>query len=139
MLIGGWTHVALCVALTLAALFNVSSYPVLAVFWVAFCSVLAVRGPPAVSDALALPTAQMGRASAILVLSLLLASALGTQLIAPMLERQSILPMALAMLAMTLTSVLLLTPYPTAPARADANAKADQPAGVEAGTRDTWV
>jgi len=137
--IGGWTHVALCVVLSLIAIFGFASFTLLAVFWVAFCSTLAIRGPPAVSDALALPTAQMGRASAILVLSLLLASALGTQLIAPLLERQSILPMALAMLAMTLASILLLTPYPAAPKRADSAVNADHLAGAEEGTRDTCV
>jgi predicted MFS family arabinose efflux permease len=127
VLLGGWTHVALCAALCIAVLAGASSYVVVAIFWLAFCSVLAVRGPPAVSDALALPPAQMGRASAVLVLSLLVASALGTQLVAPLLETPSMLPLALGMLLMTLTSVIVLTPYPTY-----------LPAGA-AGTRETCV
>ncbi len=54
----------------------------------------------------------MGRASAVLVLALLVASALGTQLVAPLLETPSMLPLAVGMLLMTLASVLVLTPYP---------------------------
>lgn len=114
VLLGGWTHVALCAALCVAVLAGVASYTVVAVFWLAFCSTLAVRGPPAVSDALALPPAQMGRASAALVLALLVASALGTQLVAPLLETPSMLPLAVGMLMMTLLSVIVLTPYPSA-------------------------
>ncbi|MEP7244446.1 MAG: hypothetical protein ABI885_12310 [Gammaproteobacteria bacterium] len=77
-----------------------------------FCGTLAIRGPATVSDALTSPAVQMGRASAIMVLTILLAGAIGTQLAAPNLEGTSVLPVAFAMLVMTLASVLLVTPYP---------------------------
>ncbi len=80
--------------------------------WCGFCCFLAVRGPPAISDALHLPTAQMGRASAVMVLAFLIAAALGTQLIAPLLDRPSVLPMAVGMLLFTVGSAALITPYP---------------------------
>jgi DHA1 family bicyclomycin/chloramphenicol resistance-like MFS transporter len=47
-------------------------------FWMAFCATLGLRGPPAF-DALAVPSAQMGRAPALMVLLLLGASAALTQ------------------------------------------------------------
>jgi predicted MFS family arabinose efflux permease len=112
--LGSIAQIVLCAALALFSLAGYASYPVLLVFWCAFCSLLAVRGPPAISDALHLPAAQMGRASAVMVLSFLAATALGTQLIAPFLERSSMLPMAVGMLLMTLGSIALISPYPAA-------------------------
>jgi hypothetical protein len=53
-------------------------HPALAVV-TTFCATLGLRGPPAFSDALALPSAQMGRASALMVLLLLGAGAALTQ------------------------------------------------------------
>ncbi len=96
--VGAIAHIVLCAALALLSLAGYASYPALLVFWCCFCCFLAVRGPPAISDALHLPTAQMGRASAVMVLAFLIAAALGTQLIAPLLDRPSVLPMALGML-----------------------------------------
>jgi predicted MFS family arabinose efflux permease len=84
----------------------------LAVFWCVFCGALAVRGPTAFSEALALPAAQIGRASAILVLAILLAGALGTQVVAPFLDGPSGTPLAVGMLALGLASLLFITPYP---------------------------
>ena len=111
--VGAWIHVALCLALCLATLLPGLPFAGIAIFWVGFCGSLAVRGPSAVSDALAVPSAQMGRASAALVLAILIAGALGTQLVAPLLDGASALPVAIAMLVMTGASALLVTPYPS--------------------------
>jgi len=110
--LGAIAQIVLCVALALLGLAGHATYPVLLVFWCAFCCFLAVRGPPAISDALHLPAAQMGRASAVMVLSFLIAAALGTQLIAPLLDRPSVVPMATGMLLFTLGSIALIVPYP---------------------------
>jgi DHA1 family bicyclomycin/chloramphenicol resistance-like MFS transporter len=112
--LGAAAHIAICAALALLAFTGYASYPVLLVFWCSFCCFLAVRGPTAISDALDLPAAQMGRASAIMILALLSAAALGTQLIAPLLDGPSVLPMAVGMLIFTVGSMALITPYPAA-------------------------
>lgn len=65
--IGSAVQVLSSAALLAASAPGTVGFAGLAVYWVAFCGALAVRGPPAVSDALALPPAQMGRASALLV------------------------------------------------------------------------
>ena len=72
---------------------GIASFAAVAVFWAAFCAALAVRGPPAFSEALSLPPAQMGRASAMLMLSVLAAAAAGTQLVAPFMEGRSMIPL----------------------------------------------
>jgi predicted MFS family arabinose efflux permease len=113
--LGAIAHILLCAALALVSLAGYASYPVLLVFWCGFCCLLAVRGPPAISDALHLPAAQMGRASAVMILALLIAAALGTQLIAPLLDGPSVLPMAVGMLLLTLGSIAMITPYPAYP------------------------
>ena len=110
--LGAVAHIVLCGTLALVSLAGYASYPVLLVFWCGFCCFLAVRGPPAISDALHVPAAQMGRASAVMVLALLLAAAFGTQLIAPLLDGPSVLPMAVGMLLFTIASIALITPYP---------------------------
>jgi DHA1 family bicyclomycin/chloramphenicol resistance-like MFS transporter len=110
--LGAIAHIAICAALALISLAGYASYPVLLVFWCCFCCILAVRGPPAISDALHLPAAQMGRASAVMILALLIAAALGTQLIAPLLDGPGVLPMAVGMLLLTGGSIALITPYP---------------------------
>jgi MFS family permease len=117
--LGAIAHIVICAALALLSLAGYASYPVVLVFWCCFCCILGVRGPPAISDALHLPAAQMGRASAVMVLSFLVAAALGTQLIAPLLDRPSVLPMAIGMLLFTLGSAALITPYPAASSAAD--------------------
>jgi predicted MFS family arabinose efflux permease len=114
--LGAIAHIVLCAALALLSLAGYVSYPALLVFWCCFCCCLAVRGPPAISDALHLPPAQMGRASAVMVLALLAAAALGTQLIAPLLDSATVFPMAVGMLLFTLGSIAMITPYPAAAA-----------------------
>ncbi len=112
--LGATLQVVLCVGLLLSALLLPVSFAGVAVFWCGFCGSLAIRGPSAFSEALALPPSQMGRASAMLVLALLLASALGTQLVAPFMDGQSIVPLAVAVLVQVVISLLLVIPYPQA-------------------------
>jgi predicted MFS family arabinose efflux permease len=110
--LGAVAHVLICAALALLSLAGYASYPALLVFWCCFCCFLAVRGPPAISDALHLPAAQMGRATAVMILALLIAAAAGTQLIAPLLDSPSVFPIAVGMLSLTLGSIAMVTPYP---------------------------
>ncbi len=110
--VGALVQVLACAALLVASRVGPLSFAVVAVFWCVFCGALAVRGPFAFSEALALPAAQIGRASAMLVLAILLAGALGTQVIAPFMEGQSGAPLAFCMLALGLLSMLLIVPYP---------------------------
>ena len=112
--LGAVAQIVICAALALLSVAGYASYPVLLAFWCCFCCCLAVRGPPAISDALHLPAAQMGRASAVMVLAFLIAAALGTQLIAPLLDGPSVLPMAVGMLLLTVGSIAMITPYPAA-------------------------
>ena len=73
--------------------------------------------PAAFSDALALPPSQMGRASAMMTLALLLAGALCTQLVAPFMDGASAVPLAIAMLVLCALSLWGVTPYPGAAQR----------------------
>jgi len=115
--LGAWIQLGLCSALLVAAAAaHTLPFAAVAVFWAGFCGALAVRGPPAFGDALTLPPAQLGRASALLVLALLCVGALGTQLVAPFMAGDSIVPLATAMLAMQLASIGLVLPYPPRPA-----------------------
>jgi DHA1 family bicyclomycin/chloramphenicol resistance-like MFS transporter len=78
-----------------------------------FCGSLAIRGPATFVDALAVPPAQMGRATALLVLALLAAGALGTQLVAPFLGgERSAVPLFCGVLAQLLASAALVWRYP---------------------------
>jgi MFS transporter, DHA1 family, multidrug resistance protein len=65
--------------------------------------------------ALAVPPAQMGRASAMLVLVILLAGALGTQIVAPFMEGRSGAALAAALLIISVISFALVVPYPSLP------------------------
>lgn len=111
--LGAALHATLCVALLLAAPYA-PPFAVLLVFWCAFCGALAVRGPASFSEALSLPPAQMGRASALMVLAILLAGAIGTQAVAPFLANASAtaVAVAVAMVAQCLGALLLVLPYP---------------------------
>lgn len=109
---GCWAHVALCGLFVLAAAWFRLDFAAVAVFWCGFCAVLAVRGPAAFSEALALPPVQMGRASAMLMLAILAAGALGTQAVAPFMSAASALPLAVAMLLLCGLSLALVLPYP---------------------------
>jgi hypothetical protein len=94
-----------------ASMLATANFAVVAVFWCVFCAALAVRGPSAFSEALSLPASQMGRASAMLVLAILLAGAAGTQLIAPFMADDSATPLLAAMFVLCTTSAGLVTPY----------------------------
>lgn len=122
---GALGHVLLCGGF-LALLWAVEAVglPALLVFWMAFCGLLGLRGPAAFSEALAVPVAQMGRASALLVLLLLVCSAAATQAVAPFLQQHGLRAVVCAMLLLSLASAALLLPYP----------RAQQPAGAGAGT-----
>ena len=113
---GAWLHVALCAALVAAAATAAVSFGWMLVFWSAFCGVLAIRGPAAFSEALAVPAPQMGRASALLVLALLAAGAAGVQLAAVFLEQAGLTAVAAVMLGLTLGSAALVARFPTRPA-----------------------
>jgi DHA1 family bicyclomycin/chloramphenicol resistance-like MFS transporter len=114
--LGAWTQLGLCSTLLVGAATTTLPFAAIAVFWAGFCGALAVRGPPAFGDALTLPAAQLGRASALLVLALLCMGSLGTQLVAPFMAGDSIVPLAAAMLTMLLASIVLVLPYPPRPA-----------------------
>jgi DHA1 family bicyclomycin/chloramphenicol resistance-like MFS transporter len=79
-----------------------------------FCALLGIKGPATFSEALAVPVAQMGRASALMVLMLLVASAGATQAVAPYLERGGLAAVAGAMLLLSLLSVSFVARYPVA-------------------------
>ena len=110
--VGGAMQIALCAALLAGSWRATPSFAALALFWCLFCAALAVRGPAAFSEALRVPPAQMGRASAMLVLLLLVAGAAGIQGVAPFIAGASVAPLAGAMLAMTAASLALVLPYP---------------------------
>lgn len=114
---GAVAHVLLC-ALFLALTQLVAAMPLSALlaFWAGFCGLLGIRGPAAFSEALALPVAQMGRASALLVLTLLVCSAAATQVVAPFLHSGGLGAVVLMMLALSLASLALVMPYPPAAA-----------------------
>jgi DHA1 family bicyclomycin/chloramphenicol resistance-like MFS transporter len=111
--------VACVLALGVALVWKQPPYAVVAAYWVSFCGALAIRGPATFGDALALPPAQMGRATALLVLALLAAGSVGTQLIAPFMgSADSAAPLFCGVLLMLLVSAALVWPYP-AVARAE--------------------
>jgi predicted MFS family arabinose efflux permease len=120
---GALGHVALC-GTFLALLLSGAAVglPALLVFWMGFCGLLGVRGPAAFSEALAVPVAQMGRASALLVLLLLVCSAAATQAVAPFLQSHGLGAVVAAMLLLSLASVAMLLPYPRAAGGAPAEA-----------------
>jgi DHA1 family bicyclomycin/chloramphenicol resistance-like MFS transporter len=87
-------------------------------YWFCFCGALAIRGPATFGDALALPPAQMGRATAMLILALLAAGALGTQVVAPFMgHADSAAPLFGSVLLMLLLSAALVWRYPVALSR----------------------
>jgi DHA1 family bicyclomycin/chloramphenicol resistance-like MFS transporter len=110
--LGAILQMLACGALLLASSTGALAFVEVSAFWCVFCGALAVRGPSAFSEALALPPAQIGRASAMLVLAILLAGALGTQVIAPFMGGASGTPLALGLLGLATISLLLIVPYP---------------------------
>lgn len=118
--LGNAVQVVACSLALLASLVS-GPLPYAAVvgYWFCFCGALAIRGPATFGDALALPPAQMGRATAMLILALLAAGALGTQVVAPFMGRaDSAAPLFAGVLLMLLASAALVWRYPTAPAKA---------------------
>jgi hypothetical protein len=85
------------------------------VFWGLFCATLGIRGPAAFSDALNVPLAQIGRASALLVLALLALSAAATQFIAFYLQAFGLRAVAVGMVLLCAMSLALVLRYPPPP------------------------
>lgn len=110
--LGAALHVGLCALFLAGSLFMRLPFALVVLFWCGFCGALAVRGPAAFSEALALPPSQMGRASAMMMLAILLAGAFGTQAVAPFLAGPSTAPLACAMLVLCGVSAWLVSPYP---------------------------
>lgn len=111
--LGASVQVLACVLALLGACLGHLPYAAVAAYWMCFCGALALRGPATFVDALAVPPAQMGRATAMLVLALLAAGALGTQLVAPFLGGEdSAVPVFCGVLVQLLVSAALVWRYP---------------------------
>ena len=105
--------VACALALLGAWLWGQLPFAALAVYWACFCGALAIRGPATFGDAIDLPPAQMGRGTALLILALLAAGALGTQLVAPFMgQADSAAPLFASVLVQLLASAALVWRYP---------------------------
>lgn len=111
--LGSGVQLVACTLALLAAWGWRLPYAAVAAYWMCFCGSLALRGPATFVDALALPPAQMGRATALLILALLAAGALGTQLVAPFLgDAGGAVPVFGGVLLMLLASAALVWRYP---------------------------
>lgn len=111
--LGSTVQLTACALALLGAWSGQLPYAAIAAYWMCFCGALAIRGPATFVDALTLPPAQMGRATALLVLALLAAGALGTQLVAPFLGgASSALPVFCGVLLQLLVSAALVWRYP---------------------------
>lgn len=111
--LGSTVQVLACALALAGAALGQLPYAAVAAYWMCFCGSLAIRGPATFVDALAVPPAQMGRATALLVLSLLAAGALGTQLVAPFLGGEgSAVPLFCGVLVQLLASAALVWRYP---------------------------
>ena len=110
--LGALLHGLLCTALLAAWWADRLSFPWVLAFWAAFCAVLGIRGPTAFSEALSVPNAQLGRASALMVLALLAAGALATQATAPFLPSGQLGAVALSMSLLCWASYALVARYP---------------------------
>ncbi len=109
--LGAWIQALACAAMLLLSQLVPLSFASLGIFWCVFCAGLAIRGPATFSEVLALPPAQMGRASAMLTLAVLVAGAICTQAVAPFLAGRSIAPLMTIMLVACLLSLAALLPY----------------------------
>lgn len=88
-------------------------FAAIAAWWFCFCGALALRGPATFGDAIDLPPAQMGRATALLILGLLAAGAIGTQLVAPFMgQADSTVPLFASVGLQLLASAALVWRYP---------------------------
>jgi MFS transporter, DHA1 family, multidrug resistance protein len=123
--LGSMVQVLACTLALAAACVGTLPYAAVAAYWMCFCGSLAICGPATFVDALAVPPAQMGRATAMLVLALLAAGALGTQLVAPFLGGAgSAVPVFCGVLVQLLASAALVWRYPDVPQAATAAAAA---------------
>lgn len=110
---GAVVQLAVCAVMLGLSYWLQLGFAAFAVFWFLFCGALAVRGPAAFSEALKLPPSQLGRASAVMVLFILLAGALGTQIVAPFIDAASPTGLLIGVTVPCLLSSLLVVPYPT--------------------------
>lgn len=109
---GGWMHLALCAAFAWLVAAGLAPFGIVLLFWALFCGTLGVRGPAAFSDTLDVPLPRIGRASALLVLAVLVASAAATQVTAFFLDAHGLLAVAMAMAVLALASLALVLRYP---------------------------
>lgn len=114
--LGAGVQVLTCGLLLATGLAGDITFALFAAFWFVFCGALAVRGPAAFSDALDVPSSRLGRASAVMVLAILAAGAVGTQLVAPFLRGGSARGLLAALVIACAMSVMLVIPYPRRPA-----------------------
>jgi DHA1 family bicyclomycin/chloramphenicol resistance-like MFS transporter len=114
--LGAVVQLGVCLAILGVSKLLELPFAAFAVFWFLFCGALAVRGPSAFSEALKVPASQLGRASAMLVLLILLAGAVGTQLVAPFMDGSSTTGLLLGVTIPCAISVALVVPYPAPPA-----------------------
>lgn len=111
---GAVTHLLLCAGFWWAWQDGALAFGWVLAFWVVFCGTLGVRGPAAFSEALRVPMVQMGRASALMVLMLLVSSAAATQGVAPFLQQAGLEAVLVTMLALSAASLLLVLKLPAA-------------------------
>lgn len=112
--LGAWLHVLLCAAFWWAWSHASLGFGWVLAFWTVFCGTLGIRGPAAFSEALRVPMAQMGRASAAMVLMLLVASAMATQGVAPYLQQAGLAAVLATMLGLSVASLVLALRVPVA-------------------------
>lgn len=112
--VGAVVHVLLCAGFWWAWQDGPLAFGWVLAFWVVFCGTLGVRGPAAFSEALRVPMVQMGRASALMVLMLLVSSAAATQGVAPFLQQAGLEAVLVTMLALSAASLLLVLKLPAA-------------------------
>lgn len=112
--LGSGLQLGACTLAGLAALvWGGLPFAAIAAWWFCFCGALALRGPATFGDAIDLPPAQMGRATALLILGLLAAGAIGTQLVAPFMGRaDSTVPLFASVGLQLLASAALVWRYP---------------------------
>jgi DHA1 family bicyclomycin/chloramphenicol resistance-like MFS transporter len=104
---------ACSLALAGALVWGALPFVAIAAWWFCFCGALALRGPATFGDAIDLPPAQMGRATALLILGLLGAGAIGTQLVAPFMgQADSTAPLFASVGLQLLASAALVWRYP---------------------------
>lgn len=112
--LGSGLQLGACTLAGLAALvWGSLPFAAIAAWWFCFCGALALRGPATFGDAIDLPPAQMGRATALLILALLAAGAIGTQLVAPFMgQADSTMPLFASVGLQLLASAALVWRYP---------------------------